>query len=299
MNADLELYRIFCEVVKYKNITKTAEKLFLSQSAITQSIQKLESILGGKLFYRNRKGVELTEEGCNLYEYIKDSIETMSNAENLFSKYVTLESGKVRIGGGNAIVKNVIYEPLKNFCYLYPKIDILITNGTTDDMLKKLVNGDLDVVVFDNRINNNEYNNLEILNVKNTTFVFAATKEYIENNNIKSIKNNTESRFIVPKLSSSRGKIFKKYCAENDICFEKNYEVSSTTIVKSMILDGLGIGYIDIHEIDDIKDKIEILEVVEYKDVVQSVATLKKNMMNKATIEFINEVKEYYEIEEN
>ena len=53
MNADLELYRIFCEVVKYKNITKTAEKLFLSQSAITQSIQKLESILGGKLFYRN------------------------------------------------------------------------------------------------------------------------------------------------------------------------------------------------------------------------------------------------------
>ena len=72
MGTDLELYRVFCEVVKYKNITKTAESMYMSQSAITQSIQKLEKMLGGKVFYRNKNGVELTEEGKNLYEYIKD-----------------------------------------------------------------------------------------------------------------------------------------------------------------------------------------------------------------------------------
>ena len=77
MNTDLELYRVFCEVVKYKNISKTAEIMYISQSAITQSIQKLETMLGGKVFYRNKNGVELTEEGKNLYEYIKDSIETI------------------------------------------------------------------------------------------------------------------------------------------------------------------------------------------------------------------------------
>ena len=40
MNTDLELYRVFCEVVKYKNISKTAESMYISQSAVTQSIQK-------------------------------------------------------------------------------------------------------------------------------------------------------------------------------------------------------------------------------------------------------------------
>ena len=65
MNANLELYRIFCEVVKYKNISKAAENIYISQSAVTQSIQKLEKILGGKLFFRNKNGVELTEEGKN------------------------------------------------------------------------------------------------------------------------------------------------------------------------------------------------------------------------------------------
>ena len=74
LTTDLELYRVFCEVVKHKNISKTAESLYISQSAVTQAIQKLETLLGGKVFYRSKKGVELTEEGRNLYEYIKNSI---------------------------------------------------------------------------------------------------------------------------------------------------------------------------------------------------------------------------------
>ena len=72
-NIDLELYRVFYEVVKYKNISKAAEAMYISQSAITQSIQKLENMLGGKVFYRNKRGVELTEEGENIYNYIKET----------------------------------------------------------------------------------------------------------------------------------------------------------------------------------------------------------------------------------
>ena len=126
MNTDLELYRVFCEVVKHKNISKTAESMYISQSAVTQSIQKLENVLGGKVFYRNKNGVELTEEGKNLYEYIKNSIETMSNAENLFSQYVNLEKGQVRIGGGNSLVSSLIMKPLIEYMKEYPDINITI-----------------------------------------------------------------------------------------------------------------------------------------------------------------------------
>lgn len=54
MNTDLELYRVFCEVVKYKNISKTAESMYISQSAITQSIQKLEIYLEEKSFIETK-----------------------------------------------------------------------------------------------------------------------------------------------------------------------------------------------------------------------------------------------------
>ena len=131
-NIDLELYRVFYEVVKYKNISKAAEAMYISQSAITQSIQKLENMLGGKVFYRNKRGVELTEEGENLYNYIRDSIETMSNAENLFSNYVNLEKGRVRIAGGNTIVDSLLKGPLYEFMAKYPNIEISIRSGATD-----------------------------------------------------------------------------------------------------------------------------------------------------------------------
>ena len=142
MNTNLELYRVFCEVVKYKNISKTAESMYISQSAITQSIQKLETMLGGKVFYRNKNGVELTEEGKNLYEYIKDSIETMSNAENIFSKYINLEKGKIRIGGGNSLLSYLIFEPFLTFIKKYPGIEVSISSGLTDILMQKLANGE-------------------------------------------------------------------------------------------------------------------------------------------------------------
>lgn len=117
MNANLELYRIFCEVVKYKNISKAAENIYISQSAVTQSIQKLEKILGGKLFFRNKNGVELTEEGKNLYEYIGDSIEKMNNAENLFSQYINLEKGIIRICGGKFLVNKYVMPAIISWIY--------------------------------------------------------------------------------------------------------------------------------------------------------------------------------------
>ena len=136
MNTDLELYRVFCEVVKYKNISKTAESMYISQSAITQSIQKLENLLGGKVFYRNKNGVELTEEGKSLYEYIKDSIEKINNAENLFSKYNDLEKGKIRIGGSNFLLTSLIFEPFIKFIKLFlSSIIFIIENIDSQSLL--------------------------------------------------------------------------------------------------------------------------------------------------------------------
>ena len=57
MNVDLELYRIFYVVAKFNNMTKASEELFISQPAISQSIKKLESQLGGTLFLRSNKGM--------------------------------------------------------------------------------------------------------------------------------------------------------------------------------------------------------------------------------------------------
>ena len=71
MNVDLELYRVFYTVAKHKHMTKASEELHISQPAISQSIKKLEDQIGGTLFLRSNKGMDLTSEGKMFYEYVK------------------------------------------------------------------------------------------------------------------------------------------------------------------------------------------------------------------------------------
>mgnify|MGYP004550372989 CR=1 FL=1 len=294
MNTDLELYRVFCEVVKYKNISKTAESMYVSQSAITQSIQKLESLLGGKVFYRNKNGVELTEEGKNLYEYIKDSIETMNNAENVFSKYITLEKGKIRIGGGNSLLASLIFEPFLKFTKKYPNLDISISSGITDILMQKLANGELDIVALNLPFKDKKYSNIEIIPLKKSTFCFFASKDYIKKNPIKNFKELKNNTLILPKAPSSKKKILDDFCKKENIELVANYEVSSTSIMKRLVLNDIGIGFTNIENLKDIEDKITIINKIEIEDTKEGIATLKKNMSNKATIELVKEIKQYY-----
>ena len=294
MNTDLELYRVFCEVVKYKNISKTAESMYISQSAITQSIQKLETILGGKVFYRNKNGVELTEEGKNLYEYIKDSIETMNNAENIFSKYINLEKGKIRIGGGNSLISSLIFEPFLAFIKKYPNIDISINSGITDNLIQKLSNGELDIVVLNLPYKNKKYSNIEIIPLKKSSYCFFASKQYIKEHPIKELSELENHTLILPKSSSSKRKILDDYCNIKNLSLNANYEISSSSIMKKLVLNNIGIGFTNTENIKDISNNIEIIQRIEIDSTQEGIATLKKNMSNKATLELVKEIKQYY-----
>ena len=81
MNVNFELYRIFYAVANAKNITKAAEQLMISQPAISKSIKKLEEQLGGQLFVRTKRGVILTDEGREFYNYIRQAMEYIYNAK--------------------------------------------------------------------------------------------------------------------------------------------------------------------------------------------------------------------------
>ena len=126
MNVDLELYKIFYIVAKNKHMTKASEELHISQPAISQSIKKLEDQLGGTLFIRSNKGMELTEEGKMIYDYVKGALELIKNAENDFTAFKDLSKGEVKIGCSTTLTKLLLIEPIKEFNKDYPNIDIKV-----------------------------------------------------------------------------------------------------------------------------------------------------------------------------
>lgn len=297
MNVNLELYRIFYEVVKYKSISKAAENMYVSQSAVTQSIQKLETLLGGKIFYRNKNGVDLTEEGKKLYAYIKDGFETLNNAENIFSKYNTLETGTIRIGGGNSLLSYLIFNPLLLFMKKYPNIKISIVSGVTDNLMQQLSNGELDLVVLNLPFKTKKYSNIAITPLVKSKFCFYASKKYIKEHPFKSLIDLDNHVLLLPKEPSAKNRILDKYCNENDLIFNPQYKVSSVSLMKKMVLNDVGIGFTNIENLQDIEEHIDILEIIQMDSTEEGIASLKKNICNKATLELIRTIKTYYNID--
>ena len=122
MNINLELYKIFYVVASHLNITKASKELMISQPAISKSIKTLENQLGGTLFIRTKRGVNLTEEGKIFYNYVKDAMTIINNAENKFKDLINLETGTIRIGISQTLTKHFLLPYLEIFHKTYPKI---------------------------------------------------------------------------------------------------------------------------------------------------------------------------------
>ena len=74
MAVKLELYRVFKEVAETGNISVAAKNLYISQSAVSQSVKQLETALQARLFARSPRGVSLTGEGQMLYQYVRSAL---------------------------------------------------------------------------------------------------------------------------------------------------------------------------------------------------------------------------------
>ena len=240
MNIDLELYRVFYVVAKNKHMTKASEELHISQPAISQSIKKLEDQLGGTLFLRSNKGMELTEEGKMFYEYVKGALDLINNAEHEFTSFKDLSKGEIKIGCSTTLTKLVLMDVLEKFHIDYPNININITNGLTRDLINDLKLGKLDFVIF-NESNIKETN----LNLEK---IMELKQGFIYNPNFFEDKINTFSDLnniplILQKEESNSRKLLDSIALNYNTKLIPKMEVVSQELVTDFTNIGFGIGY--------------------------------------------------------
>ena len=240
MNVDLELYRIFYVVAKNNHMTRASEELFISQPAISQAIKKLESQLGGTLFLRSNKGMELTEEGKMLYSYIKDAIELINNAEADFTSFKDLDKGEIKIGISTTLTKLVLMDTIKNFHKDYPNIDIKITNELTSNLIEDLKRCKLDFVIYNEGDINETGVDTKIISKLKEGFIYNPTYYKDE---ISSFKDLNKYPLILQKSESNSRRKLDSYLLDNKIILKPKMEVVSQDLVLEFTNAGLGIGY--------------------------------------------------------
>lgn len=260
-DINLNLYKIFYVVATTKSFKKASEKLFVSQPAISKQIKKLESFLDIKLFYRCNKGIELTNEGQLLLEYIEKMNFYLEASLKYINKSKNLIEGELIIGCPSHITSFYLLNYIEKFKKDYNNINIKIINDSTFTLIDLLEHHKIDFII-DNFPYENTNGNYLVKSIKTYDTVFIVSSK--NNKIINKITDLETEKFILPLPRSSMRKKLERKLREY-VNFELNTSlaVDTTDLIISSVKKNLGIGYV-IKEavIEDIENgNIKILDI--------------------------------------
>lgn len=294
MNVNFELYKTFYHVAKYKNITKAANEMHISQPGVSKSIKTLENQLNCKLFVRNKKGVTLTEEGITLYKSIKIAMELISNAEDKILDMTNLEYGIINIGISKTLTENYLLPYLDKFHEKYPNIKINIHTDYTELLIGKVRNGIVDFI-----INNLPYNmplDFETEPLKKVDDCFITSKKYAElKDKPLTLEELNNYPLILPAEGSNIRYNLDKFCDDLNIKLKPKIEIASHTLIVEFTKIGFGIGFATEQFIKSNLESGEIYKLNVSPKISNryiGISILKNHSLNAASKKFIEILKQ-------
>ncbi|MDD3367430.1 MAG: LysR family transcriptional regulator [Lachnospiraceae bacterium] len=239
----LEYYKVFVTVARCKSLTLAAEKLSISQPAVSQSLKQLEQAVETKLFVRTSKGVTLTEEGAVLYAYVSKGYEQMEMGERKLYEMRHLDAGEIRIGASDMTLQFYLLPFLEIFHESHPGIKVTVTNAPTPETLQNLRDGMIDFGVVSTPFENRE--GLRIRTVREIEDIFVAGRRFIP------YKNKTldfQELEKLPLISLEKGTSTRTYMdtflRENHVELHPEFELATSDMIVQFALRSLGIGMI-------------------------------------------------------
>ena len=236
--------KAFHNVAHTGSFTKAARELFLTQPAVSQQIQALESFLGAILFDRSGKKVSLTSEGNILLSYTDKLFLLYEDIEAVFSHLQSLQKGKITIGSTAVIGTYFLPIIIGQYNKKYPEIEIDLQMGNSNIVHNMIVDGKVDLG-FAGKIRSHT-GLTGILIHRERLLVVSSTDNPITTKNSVSVNELGKIPFIWREKGTQTRELVKRW-------FEKragrNYpgksiELQNIEAVKRMVVEGYGITVI-------------------------------------------------------
>ena len=239
MAVRLELYRVFLEVAKQGNISAAAQNLFISQSAVSQSVKQLEEQLQVRLFSRSTRGVSLTSEGKLLLEYVSHALGLLQSGEEKIAASRQLLTGELIIGASDTVTKTYLLSRLEAFHKDYPDIRIRILNGTTSMVLDYLHAGQVDIAFASEAPDETVYS---VRHCVDTHTIFVAAPDYLEFDKVYTMEEIAALPLILLERKASSRVSVERYFQDHGVQIHPEIELGSHNLLISLARIGLGVA---------------------------------------------------------
>lgn len=233
----LAKFEIFNSVVELGSLTKAADILGLTQSAISHAITSLESEWGFSLLNRDRSGVNLTSNGELLLRYIREILKSNERLNQEVAAIKGLETGRVRIGTFTSVSTLWLPGMMKRFQDQHPSIEIVLQEGDYDDLDQWISNGTVDFGF----VSLPTSKSFDVIPLKKDRIVCILSDEHpLSGQTVITFRQIEEEPFIMPKWGNDSD--VRRILKERQVKPKIKYEVAEDQAIIAMVQNGLGIS---------------------------------------------------------
>ena len=285
MDINLELYKVFYYVASSLSFSEASKQLYISQSAVSQSIKTLEKKLEQPLFIRSTKKVRLTPAGQVLLKHIEPAINLINRGEHQLLDAEGLGFGQLHIGASDTICRYVLVPYLKQFHQKFPNVPVKVSNAASLSCAELLDQGKADLIVT-----NDPNSKLNPAYIRKTGCefhdVFIATPAFFDL---------TQQELSFCELKQYPILMLAKKCATSEFLHSlflqyplelvPEIELSSNDLLIDLARIGLGIAFIPDYCLTDHDNDLYILHTKEKLPSRRLVASINDNLPVSASAE--------------
>jgi len=281
---------VFNEVAKHQSFTKAAERLFISQPAVTRHIRNLESKVGMGLILRGKGGFALTEAGKVLFKYTQKISSYLMEIEDILGKLQKDQRGLLKIGTSESYSKCLMPRLLSGFQTAFPSIKIALDVGNSEEIEKSLSTYRNDLGVIGVTKVPSRFESIPFL--KEELVLIVSPDHLLSERKSVSLKELEAYPLIIRAKGSTTRKILLQAFKALDIHPSLLIEAGSSEFIKQWVSEGKGVSVI-VRRIVEEEEKRGILKTVALSDKLYlevAFLYLKKERANPAINTFIHYV---------
>ena len=275
MDINYELYKVFYYVATSLSFSEASKQLYISQSAVSQSIKTLEKKLEQSLFIRSTKKVQLTPAGKLLLKHIEPAMNLIQRGENQLLETGALGLGQLHIGASDTICRYFLVPYLKQFHKLFPNVPIKVTNATSLNCVELLEQGKVDIIITN-------FPNFNDVFIANSTYFNFKDKEI-------SLSELKEHPLMTLDKKSTTSEYLHNLFLQHQLELIPEIELSSNDLLIDLAKIGLGIAFIPDYCLNHETGELYTVKTKETLPARQLVAAINPSLpLSQSTEEFLN-----------
>ena len=289
----LKQLKAFLTLVKTLNYAHASQELHISQSALSIAIKSLEEELGGKLFHRSTRKVDVTYEGKSLIPHAKTLLAHWEDMERSVKQRFLLNQGTLNVASMPFITNTILPKVIKRFSNQHPQIKFSINDIVNEDIIEMVQDGIFELGIVFEPI---PRDHLRFERLYQEEFVAVVPKSHhLAAQRRVTWSELCQSPFVTLQAPSAIRLLIDEYCQQRDLRLDIKVECHQITSISSLVASGIGVSAIPKRCVEHIDTLHNVLLEIQGDSIYKNVGIIYKNHeISTITSRFIDELKSYH-----